>query len=85
MYSHRMKWSNLKENKCPKCNKDWVFDLELRDGIMAHTCGFKIRESKYKEILSDRVNADIDTSAHCTKCGEPIRGDEDALCGYCAG
>lgn len=24
-------------------------------------------------------------SAHCPKCGDEVLGDEDGLCGYCAG
>ena len=33
----------------------------------------------------DQEIEDDDTSAHCTECGKKIKGDEDSLCGACAG
>lgn len=56
-----MKWSNLKNNKCPKCNKDW---LRMGNAIFAEhfitcKCGFKISEKRMTEIVSDKVNQEI--------------------------
>lgn len=56
-----MKWNNLKVNKCPKCNKDMSrakFDKELKTIICG--CGFKIKEKRMAEIVSDKVKRDLD-------------------------
>ncbi len=64
-----MKWSNLKNNRCPECNKDFTKGLEItpggrfkedgeldmNDNMLHHPCGFMITESKYKEIISSQV------------------------------
>lgn len=66
-----MKWSNLKNNKCPQCNKDFTKGMlvtteedflgdELPRTIMSHPCGFKINEQRYKEIVSSQVGDRID-------------------------
>lgn len=60
MQGGKMNWKNLKDNKCPKCNKDWAFDLTVVDGLLAHGCGFKIRESRYKEIVTSMTNEEIE-------------------------
>ncbi len=54
-----MKWWNLKRNKCPQCSKDFVLGLTTVDGLLAHECGFKIRHTRYNEIVADMVNQDI--------------------------
>lgn len=54
-----MKWWNLKRNQCPKCSKDFVLGLTAVDGLLAHECGFKIREARYNEIVADMVNQEI--------------------------
>lgn len=54
-----LKWWNLKRNKCPQCNKDWAMDLTAVDGLLAHGCGFKIRESKYKSIVAGMVESEL--------------------------
>lgn len=56
----KLKWFNLKKNKCPRCGKDWAFDLTVVDGILVHACGFRISERKYKQIVSGMVTADIE-------------------------
>lgn len=54
-----MKWWNLKNNKCPQCNKDWVFDLTAVDGLLVHGCGFRISEIRYQEIVNDMVGKEL--------------------------
>ncbi len=54
-----MQWWNLKRNKCPQCGKDWVFDLTAVDGLLAHGCGFKIRQTRYNEVVADMVAQDF--------------------------
>ena len=51
-----MKWWNLKNNKCPKCNKDFVMGLTVVGDLYAHECGFKIRKQRYEEIVNDMLN-----------------------------
>lgn len=55
-----MKWVNLKNNKCPQCNKDLMRGIEYKMmpgsiKILIHPCGFKISEQKYKEIVESLV------------------------------
>jgi len=68
-----MKWFNLKKNRCPKCNKDWVFDLTAVDGLLVHSCGFRIREKRYKEIVNNMNEKDLDSFLDKQ---EKIREDE---------
>lgn len=59
-----MNWPNLKENKCPKCGKDFMHGLETiptgKVVTLLHYCGFKISETRYKEIVNDMVRRGID-------------------------
>lgn len=53
-----MKWFNLRKNKCPQCNKDFLTGLQITNDangiptIFNHKCGFKISEQRYREIVS---------------------------------
>lgn len=53
-----MKWSNLKLNKCPKCDKSLVDRLDR--GFFRCSCGFGISEKRYREIISSQVNEGIE-------------------------
>lgn len=61
-----MKWQNLKQNKCPKCERDIWRGLEVSDIIgtfdrmMRHSCGFQIRESKYRQIVNSQITAELE-------------------------
>lgn len=58
-----MKWSNLKSNKCPQCNKDLTTTMVAAPaGFIACRCGFKISEQRMLEIVSDRVNRNLEES-----------------------
>lgn len=60
-----MKWINLKNNKCPQCNKDFMMGLvsfHKETGLMIHKCGFKISEQRYKEIVSGMVENSLTMS-----------------------
>lgn len=65
----KLNWWNLKKNRCPQCGKDWAFDLTAVDGILAHGCGFKIRESRYKEIVNNQVSADLEAQLEAEREG----------------
>ena len=57
-----MNWYNLKKNKCPKCSKDFVKDLDVFENpvtiqrIFKHKCGFIISELRYSEIVTSQNN-----------------------------
>lgn len=56
-----MKWSNLKLNKCPDCNKTFGFiDFNTKAGYIVCRCGFNIREKRYSEIVSSMINKQIE-------------------------
>lgn len=61
---NKMKWQNLKNNKCPQCNKDFMVGLNvesnMQPAIFTHKCGFKISEQRYKEIVSDMVTKGLE-------------------------
>ena len=43
-----------------------------------------INEMKESDKLAENIEAEKGI-AHCSKCGEPLRGDEGSICGNCAG
>ena len=60
----KLNWYNLKNNKCPQCNRDIIkglktFPINDGDGNMVqtlqHFCGFTISEKKYNEIVADII------------------------------
>lgn len=51
-----MKWKNLKENKCPKCDKGIAGYHFFPGEIMKHPCGFTIRVKRWSEIVNSQVN-----------------------------
>lgn len=66
-----MKWFNLKQNKCPKCDGDIIIGMtiEIREDFfndepaekyIIHKCGFSIRESRYKQIVSSQITASLE-------------------------
>ena len=56
-----MKWNNLKNNKCPKCNKNIEpTHLNVETHSMIHPCGFKISTKRWNEIVHDKVNREIE-------------------------
>lgn len=65
-----MKWENLRKNKCPQCNKDFMNGLEIKKienptgstQMFIHKCGFKIHEDKFKSIVSNMNSQHIDTN-----------------------
>lgn len=63
--SEKLKWFNLKKNKCPKCGKDLAsvfYDGGERGQLIMCTCGFSISPRRMKEIITSQVEADIDES-----------------------
>lgn len=57
-----MNWNNLKKNKCPKCNCDWLKmgNATFENGMIICKCSFKISERKMSMIVTDKVNQDIE-------------------------
>lgn len=55
-----MKWSNLKKNKCPKCDKDFTWGSFENPSIIICGCGFAIREKRFSEIVSSQINQNIE-------------------------
>lgn len=50
---YTMKWSNLKLNKCPKCNADLTSGPVLKDVLIFCTkCDFRITNTKMELILT---------------------------------
>ena len=55
-----MKWSNLKQNKCPQCDKLIAGYHFFPGNIVKHPCGFVISVKRWSEILNSQVNEEID-------------------------
>ncbi len=54
----KMEWSNLRENKCPACGKEfgWMAFQTANVIICPNTkCDFKISHRRYTEIVSSQV------------------------------
>lgn len=60
-----MKWHNLKNNRCPKCNIDFLKGLTVESNnqptMFTHKCGFKISEQKYLGITTKLNNENINS------------------------
>ena len=56
----KLNWYNLKKNKCPKCNKDFAFDLTALDGMLIHKCQFRIREIRYSQIVNSQITSELE-------------------------
>lgn len=55
-----MKWNNLKVNKCPQCNQEWAKFATYTPTMIECKCGFKIRQSRVKEIVEKMLNKDLE-------------------------
>lgn len=56
-----MKWFNLKQNKCPKCNKDFLIYAKFYpSGSIECKCGFFITKEKMDELVAKIVGDNID-------------------------
>lgn len=53
-----MKWYNLKQNKCPQCDKDLDF---TNPQLFSCECGFKISEKRFKEITTDQTKQAVNS------------------------
>ena len=54
-----MNWGNLKQNKCPQCAHD--LSDKLVGKMFICTCGFKISDAKFREIVTKQVNKSNDS------------------------
>lgn len=59
-----MKWFNLKQNNCPKCNRTFGYRAVVtkKGFIVCDTpkCEFVISEKRYSEIVNSQINADLE-------------------------
>jgi len=66
-----MKWYNLKQNKCPKCDKPIASYHFYPGEIVKYPCGFTIRVKKWSEIVNSQITKDLED-----KLNKEIEGDE---------
>jgi hypothetical protein len=60
--------------------------LTAYDEDFIHEIMDLVIESKYLEFLAEEgTPVKVRRQAHCTKCENKVLGDEDGLCGNCAG
>lgn len=55
-----MKWSNLKINKCPQCDKPIASIHFYPREIVKHPCGFTIRVKRWSEILNSQITTELE-------------------------
>lgn len=58
-----MKWNNLKQNKCPKCNKAFGHQAYAEPSVIKcpnDKCDFKISHKKFGEISRKTVVKGLD-------------------------
>lgn len=46
-----MRWYNLKQNKCPQCNKTF---FDFQPTFIKCPCGFSISLKRFNEIVNDQ-------------------------------
>jgi hypothetical protein len=77
-----MNWSNLPNNKCPKCNKNLKAHSVFLIGCEDSKCDFVISIDKFKglsiKIKEDQNNrssgyTDFSDEPNCAECGEEKR------------
>ena len=53
-----MKWINLKQNKCPACNRNFMTmgNATFENKGIQCKCGFSITEKKMTKIVNSLVN-----------------------------
>lgn len=51
-----MNWSNLREHKCPQCNK--IFSSGALDLYIYCDCGFTISLERFEEIVMSQISKD---------------------------
>lgn len=55
-----MNWKNLKQNKCPNCNKELIPRSTGMISCDNMKCDFKIKPAKMSEIINNMVSAEMD-------------------------
>ena len=60
-----MNWNNLKENKCPKCGKNFNSMSFQEKGMIKcfnpeQMCDFRVREFRYNQIVSNQITQDLE-------------------------
>lgn len=65
-----MRWSNLKNNKCPKCNKNLSIFYSTDTHNFECSCGFRIKEQRFKEIVSGIKEREINSFSRETTLEE---------------
>lgn len=56
----RLRWWHLRENKCPKCGKDFMKFGSITKDAVSCKCGFFISMEKYQKIVNDQNTKDVD-------------------------
>jgi hypothetical protein len=56
----KLKWYLLKQNKCPQCGDDFDINNVNSNLMIWCPCGFRISEDRYKQIVTEMVNKEID-------------------------
>lgn len=76
-----MKWTNLLNNKCPKCGKllDHKSDFEYM--LCDISCGFQISTQRMKEICSDQLKYRVERDGRTVDNSgdEPLQELSDML------
>lgn len=56
-----MKWSNLLKNLCPNCGSDLAdAQFNMFSKFFRCKCGFMIRESKFKKVITDMKTRELE-------------------------
>jgi DNA-directed RNA polymerase subunit RPC12/RpoP len=56
-----MKWQNLKQNKCPRCGKDFALVMPSQTPLLNCSCGFKIGYARFEEITTSQAKQSVDS------------------------
>ena len=64
MRREHVNWHNLRKNKCPKCNADFIKNARTTDDGIHCFCGFRISMERYKEITIDMNRKALQEYSH---------------------
>lgn len=65
-----MNWNNLSKNLCPQCGEDLSSAFEPDTKMFICSCGFKITQKRFSEIVTDKVDQKLDRERDARNNGE---------------
>ena len=80
---HRLRWNNLRKNKCPKCGSSLIVDVDVLK-CSNLTCNFVITVERFKELGMKMNKEALEVPMYANgREAEDLQKHEYPLCGFC--